>query len=248
MPNLNPHLPGVYAHGVAGDEGVVSVNGNRIAGWDETRRENAGGNPDMHGPSWFSATEVLCKIYPPERLVAVDWQTGHQHVLYEGAVSDFCGGGGRWAALCLDGVVRVGSRDGVEYEYRNQIAPIAFGPDGSFAFKEWHRDGLILDGVEIVPPHVRVEDVQVFGAVDVLYRIGRVVYGYGAHPWNCSLPFDFGWVRGVQIGARWLLSAGHRPARGRQGTRGLVCRQPGPCRRCSRQGLVAVGADGDIRL
>jgi hypothetical protein len=195
MPTLNPSLPGIYAHGVAGDGGVVAVNGQTIAG------PNAGGNPDMHGPSWFSATEVLCKTYPPEKLVAVDWQTGAQHVLYEGQVSDFCGGGGRWAAICYDGAVRVGQRDGVEYEYRNQIAPIAFGPDGSFAFKEWHRDGLILDGEELVPPSVPVADVQVFRAGSVLYRIGRTIY-----PFNLTLGFDFGWVRGVQIGSRWLLA------------------------------------------
>jgi hypothetical protein len=195
MPTLNPSLPGVYAHGVAGDGGVVAANGQTIAG------PNAGGNPDMHGPDWFSPTEVLCKTYPPEKLVAVDWQTGAQHVLYAGQVSDFCGGGGRWAALCLDGVVRVGSRDGVEYEYRNQIAPIAFGPDGSFAFKEWHRDGLILDGEELVPPSVPVADVQVLRAGSVLYRIGRTIY-----PFNLTLGFDFGWVRGINIGTRYLIA------------------------------------------
>jgi hypothetical protein len=200
MPTLNPSLAGVYAHGVAGDLGVVAVNGQTIAG------PNAGGNPDMHGPSWFTSTEVLCKTYPPERLVAVDWQTGAQHVLYEGAVSDFCGGGGMWSALGLDGVVRVGDRTGVLGEYRGEIAPIAFGPGRAFAYKTWHRDGLILDGAEIVPANVRVEDVQVFGDGQVLYRIGRVVYGFGANPWNCSLPYDFGWVRGVQIGGRMLLA------------------------------------------
>jgi hypothetical protein len=201
VPTLNPSLPGVYAHGVAGDLGVVAVNGQTIAG------PNAGGNPDMHGPSWFSATEVLCKTYPPERLVAVDWQTGAQTVLYEGQVSDFCGGGGYWAALCLDGVVRIGDHTGVVSEDRDVFAPIAFGPDGTFASKRWHRDGLMLDGVELVPSHIRVEDVQVFDMDSALYRIGRTVHGYGLHGLtSLTLPFDFGWVRGVQIGARMLLA------------------------------------------
>jgi hypothetical protein len=200
MPTLNPSLPGIYAHGVAGDGGLVAVNGQTIAG------PNAGGNPDMHGPSWFSPTEVLCKTYPPERLVAVDWQTGAQHVLYEGAVSDFCGGGGIWIALCLDGVVRIGSRDGVVSEHRNEFAPIAVGPDGIIAGKQWHRNGLVLDGLELVPPSVPVADVQVFGAGRVLYRIGRTVHIHGPQPVTLTLPFDFGWVRGVQIGARWLLA------------------------------------------
>jgi hypothetical protein len=201
MPNLNPSLPGIYAHGVAGDGGVVAVNGQTIAG------PNAGGNPDMHGPDWFSATEVLCKTYPPERLVAVDWQTGAQTVLYEGPVSDFCGGGGYWAALCLDGVVRIGDHTGVVSEDRDVFAPIAFGPDGTFASKRWHRDGLMLDGVELVPSHIRVEDVQVFAMDRALYRIGRTVHGYGLPGFNnLTLGFDFGWVRGVQIGARMLLA------------------------------------------
>jgi hypothetical protein len=199
MPNLNPNMPGVYAHGVAGDGGVVAVNGQTIAG------PNAGGNPDMHGPDWFSATEVLCKTYPPERLVAVDWQTQKQHVLYEGQVSDFCGGGGRWAALCLDGVVRVGNRDGVTAEHRGEWAPIAFGPDGTFASKEWHRDGLWLEDFELVPAHVRVEDVQVLARGMVLYRIGRTIHGMAA-PFGLTLPFDFGWLRGVKVANRWLLA------------------------------------------
>jgi hypothetical protein len=181
--------------------GVVAVNGQTIAG------PNAGGNPDMHGPSWFSATEVLCKTYPPEKLVAVDWQTGAQTVLYEGPVSDFCGGGGYWAALCLDGVVRIGDHTGVVSEDRDVFAPIAFGPDGTFASKRWHRDGLMLDGVELVPSHIRVEDVQVFAMDRALYRIGRTVHGYGLPGFNnLTLGFDFGWVRGVQIGARMLLA------------------------------------------
>jgi hypothetical protein len=200
VPTLNPSLPGVYAHGVAGDGGLVAVNGQTIAG------PNAGGNPDMHGPSWFSATEVLCKVYPPERLVAVDWQTGAQTVLYEGAVSDFCGGGGYWTAICPDGVVRSGNRNGVVTERTGEYAPIAFGPDGSAAYKRWHLDGLVLDDVELVPSYIRVEDVQVFAAGRVLYRIGRTIHVHDQGPSELTLPFDFGWVRGVQIGARWLLA------------------------------------------
>ena len=201
MPNLNPALLGLYAHGVAGDGGVVAVSGQTIAG------PNAGGHPDLHGPDWFTSTEVLCKTYPPERLVAVDWQSGAQHVLYEGAVSDFCGGGGRWAALGYDGIVRVGTAARVTSEHRNEIAPIAFGADGAFACKKWHRDGLFLDGLELVPPDIRVEDVQVFDTSRCLYRVGRTVHGYGLQGLiGLALPFDFGWTRGIPIGARVLLA------------------------------------------
>src|SRR5688572_29737067 len=202
MPTMNPVLPGVYCHGVAGDGGVVAVNGRTIAG------PNAGGNPDMHGPLWFTSTEVLCKTYPPERLVAVDCWSGLQTVvLYTGPVSDFCGGGGRWAALGADGVVRLGDRTGVLFEYRGELAPMAFGPEGALAFRQWHRDGLILDGVgTLQPPHVRVEDVRGLAGGHWLYRTGRTVFVHGAQPVTLTLPFDFGWVCAVQLGSRWLLA------------------------------------------
>src|SRR5688572_26448727 len=200
MPTMNPSLAGTFCHGVAGDGGIVGINRQRLVG------PNAGGHPDLHGPDWFTADEVLCKTYPPERLIAV--HAGHwQTQLYSGPVSDFCGGGGRWAALCLDGVVRIGDSNGVTSEHRNEIAPIAFGPDGAFACKIWLRDGLFLEGVELVPSHTRVEDVQVFGVDSCLYRIGRTIRGYGLGGLvGLVLPFDFGWVRGVVVGERLLLA------------------------------------------
>lgn len=227
MPNIHHSMPGRYIAGTHGDGGIISLNKDPIF----PPSGSAGGNPDMNGPDYVTAMEVLCKYYGPvsERLVAVDIASRQHRTLYVGTFSDFCGGGGRWCLIVLvdgkpDGTVLFGDgSNGNAHVYHQDIAPIAFGPDGTFAYKRWWQDGLKIcpagqkpnpdSDVELVPTNTRVDDVRLYPGGGCLYRVGdgnkpgREIRGYNL-PWfsgRLTLPYECHWVRAAQDGGRALM-------------------------------------------
>lgn len=216
MPRVDPAGRGDYAAGCAGDGSVVSVNDVAVLG------PNAGGDPGSNGPDWLNPFEIVAQRYDADhapQLVAVQYRSQATRVLLDVAVTQFCAGGGRFAAICLGARVVLGVDDGTTTtliaDGLQLFAPMAFGPDGTLAYRVWDMDGLLLcppdrapdpsKDLRLAADNVQTSDVQVFSPTQAIWREGDTIHAIGMTAPTVRLPGQIGWLRSVLHDGRWWM-------------------------------------------